>query len=121
MPAYRSLCNVAGTGLARRTLALPVVRGATIDAVFVALAGWLMTGVFLDAGAHIRRLPDTFWTPWHAVLYSGLFACGALVIGLRVLEARSARRFLDDGYALSLLGVVIGGAAGIADAIWHTL
>src|SRR5919202_3533749 len=98
MPAYRRLCNVAGTGLARRTLALPVVRGATIDAVFVALAGWLMTGVFLDAGAHIRRLPDTFWTPWHAVLYSGLFACGAFLVATRVAGARAGRPVLDRGY-----------------------
>jgi hypothetical protein len=66
-------------------------------------------------------LPDTFWTPWHAVLYSGLFACGAFLVGTRLVEVRSGRRLLDDGYALSLAGVALGGIGGIADAIWHTL
>ena len=121
-PSCPSLCAVTGTEIARGLSATaPLVRRATIDVVFVALAGWLMTGVFLDAGAHIRRLPDTFWTPWHAVLYSGLFACGAFLVGARLVEARSGRRLLDDGYALSLLGVAVGGIGGITDAIWHTL
>jgi hypothetical protein len=98
-----------------------LLRGASVDAIFVALAGWLMVGVFLDAGAHIRRLPDTFWTPWHGVLYSGLLACGAFLVGMRVLEARTGERLLEDGYAISLLGVAIGGIGGLADAVWHTL
>src|SRR5438552_18972677 len=41
----------------------------------VALSTWLMAGAYLDAWAHrhLARL-ETFYTPWHAVLYSGMLA-----------------------------------------------
>jgi hypothetical protein len=41
----------------------------------IALCTWLLAGAYLDSWAHrhIARL-ETFFTPWHAVLYSGLFA-----------------------------------------------
>lgn len=90
----------------------------TVDRAFVALAGWLMTGVYLDAWAHVSRLPDSFWTPWHAILYSGLLACGAFLF---VLRGTSYRVLLGRGYALSLVGFAIGAIAGVADAIWHTV
>ncbi|TMD41639.1 MAG: hypothetical protein E6I88_07045 [Chloroflexi bacterium] len=47
----------------------------TFEWTVVALCTWLMTGAYLDAWAHrhLARL-ETFFTPWHAVLYSGMFA-----------------------------------------------
>lgn len=54
-----------------------------VDVTLTVLAGWLMTGVYLDAWAHISRLPDSFWTPWHAILYSGLMACGVFLFVVR--------------------------------------
>lgn len=90
----------------------------TVDRTFVALAGWLMTGVYLDAWAHISRLPDSFWTPWHGILYSGLLACGVFLF---VLRGTSYRALLGRGYQLSLVGFAIGAIAGVGDAIWHTV
>lgn len=110
-----------GVTAATREISTIRLSARTIERVFVVLAGWLMTGVFLDAGAHIRRLPDSFWTPWHGILYSGLLACGAFLVALRLTEARTGTALLERGYELSVLGVVIGGLAGIGDAIWHTL
>ncbi len=45
------------------------------DRVMVALCSWLMGGLYLDGWAH-NHVPEleTFFTPWHAVLYSGFFA-----------------------------------------------
>ena len=101
------------------------VRGLTsetiVDRAFAVVAGWLMTGVFLDAWAHISGLPDSFWTPWHAILYSGLLACGAFLFLARVVEARLERRLLADGYGLSIIGFGLGALGGVADAVWHTL
>jgi len=39
----------------------------------VVLCAWLMSGAYLDAWAHrhLARL-ETFFTPWHAALYSGI-------------------------------------------------
>jgi len=90
---------------------------STVDRIFVVLAGWLMTGVFLDAWAHISHLPDSFWTPWHGVLYSGLLACGVFLFVMRYQRLG----VLAEGYDLSLIGFGIGAVGGVADAIWHTL
>jgi hypothetical protein len=89
-----------------------------VDRAFAVLAGWLMTGVYLDAWAHISRLPDSFWTPWHAILYSGLLACGVFLF---VVRGTSYRALLGRGYDLSLVGFVIATLGGVADAIWHTV
>lgn len=94
---------------------------SVVDRAFVVAAGWLMTGVFLDAWAHISRLPDSFWTPWHGILYSGLLACGVFLLLARGVERRIGRRLLADGYGLSLAGFALGALGGVADAIWHTL
>src|SRR5262245_28799356 len=38
----------------------------------LATAAWLVAGAYLDAWAHTNRSNlETFFTPWHAVLYSG--------------------------------------------------
>ncbi|HYL52423.1 MAG TPA: hypothetical protein VEZ15_10670 [Acidimicrobiia bacterium] len=102
---------------ATRARAFPALSDRSVDRVFVVLAGWLMTGVFSDAWAHISHLPDSFWTPWHGVLYSGLLACGAFLFVLRY--QRNAA--LAAGYDLSLIGFGIGALGGVADAIWHTV
>jgi len=42
---------------------------------------WILAGLFLDGWAHIN-IPDTidsFFMPWHAVLYSGLAASIAVI------------------------------------------
>src|SRR5260370_1093228 len=41
----------------------------------IVLCTWLMAGAYLDSWAHrhLARL-ETFFTPWHAVLYSGIFS-----------------------------------------------
>ena len=45
------------------------------DMITVVLSLWVLLGVFLDAWAHnnLAQL-ETFFTPWHAVLYSGFVA-----------------------------------------------
>ncbi|HEU5288619.1 MAG TPA: hypothetical protein VFV20_09460 [Candidatus Limnocylindria bacterium] len=98
-----------------------LARESVVERAFVVVAGWLMTGVFLDAWAHISHLPDSFWTPWHGVLYSGLLACGAFLVLARSVERRIGRRLLAHGYGLSLAGFALGALGGIADAIWHTV
>lgn len=77
---------------------------------------WIVGGVFLDGWAH-RNIPgeESFFTVWHAVLYSGLVA-SAVVHG-----ARAGRSGLPPGYALSAWGLALFFAGGAADSVWHTL
>ncbi|MDQ6637379.1 MAG: hypothetical protein M3Y62_06270 [Candidatus Dormibacteraeota bacterium] len=87
-----------------------------------AAGGWLMTGLYLDGWAHQHFRVETFFTPWHAVLYSGMAAAAAL-FGLTALSNHFSgyawRRSLPPGYGLSLLAVLGFALAGALDLAWH--
>jgi hypothetical protein len=89
---------------------------AWFDWLFLATSAWLVGGGYLDSWAHghLRTL-DTFFTPWHAVLYSGFAACAAVLV-VRWLRERS----LPEGYGLSLAGCGLFALGGLADMVWHT-
>ena len=55
------------------------------QAIGVALGMWMIVGLFLDGWAHDNNRPETFFTPWHGVLYSGfaVAATAALVVARR--------------------------------------
>src|SRR5215813_7543686 len=40
-------------------------------------ATWFVIGSYLDGWAHTHRLPDSFFTPWHAVIYSGVLGAAS--------------------------------------------
>lgn len=99
------------------------IAGRRFEWTFVLLSTWLMTGGYLDAWAHrhLARL-ETFFTPWHAVLYSGMLAVLTFlsIVALRNRNrGRPLNRALPDGYALSLLGCVLFGIGGVIDFFWH--
>src|SRR3989441_10447542 len=89
----------------------------------VVLCTWLMAGAYLDAWAHrhLARL-ESFFTPWHGVLYSGIFAI-LIFLGARALrnQARGYRldQALPAGYNLSLIGAALFGVGGVIDMFWH--
>lgn len=92
----------------------------------VALATlWLTGGLYLDgwAHSHVPKL-ETFFTPWHGVLYSG-YAALALTLVPRVLwrgrPAGALRDWVPAGYGLGLLGAALFAAGGAVDMLWHTL
>ncbi len=96
------------------------------DWVAAILGLWLMFGTYLDGWAHnnIASELESFFNPWHAVLYAGFFAAAGLyaVAWLRnILKGYHWRRALPIGYGLSLVGVVIFLFGGFADGIWHTI
>jgi hypothetical protein len=95
------------------------------DWVMLALFTWLTLGANLDAWAHnhIANL-ETFFTPWHAVLYSGVLTLASfLLITLfgNHLKGLAWRKALPVGYNLSLMGIMLMGLGGIADLGWHSL
>jgi hypothetical protein len=89
------------------------------------VSAWLLGGLYLDGWAH-RHLHnlESFFTPWHGVLYSGLLASAVFLIGA-ALRLRTPEtpwwRSLPTGYGLSLAGVAVFVAGGIGDLLWHTL
>ena len=77
---------------------------------------WILVGLFLDGWFH-QNGPEfeSFFTPWHAVLYSGVLA----TVLVHVLEQR--RSGVAPGYAPSLAGGLLVLLAGFVDGVWHTV
>lgn len=98
----------------------------TQNLVTIALAWWLLAGLFLDGWAHnnLGESLETFFTPWHAVFYSGFLAVAGWCLYLASRGWRMGRRGLaafPDGYSLAALGVPLFGLGGLGDLTWHTV
>jgi len=86
------------------------------DLLTVAFAGWLIAGLFLDGYAHNNHKPESFFTPWHAVFYSGFLATATW------MWSRHERHGgIPVGYRTGFLGVLLFAAGGVADMIWHLI
>jgi hypothetical protein len=98
-------------------------RSITFDYQMMVLCAVMLFGLFLDGWAHNHgRVDESFFTPWHGVLYGGYaLAGGRLVLAQFVNVGRGYKwlRALPPGYMLSLMGVLLFGAAGVGDMIWH--
>ena len=92
------------------------------DAIAAAIGAWAVIGLMLDGRAHETGAVESFFTAWHAVLYSGV---GAAFAAVAVMVARhrrgpSARSpALPTGYGLALVGIAVMALAGAADMAWH--
>ncbi|MGC1379956.1 MAG: hypothetical protein WA814_02890 [Candidatus Baltobacteraceae bacterium] len=83
---------------------------------------WISGGFFLDAWAHGHVPVENFFTPYHAVFYSGMLAMAAVLTAFAVLQHRRGYRWQDvfpRPYRVALLGIPIFVFAGIGDMIWH--
>lgn len=88
---------------------------------------WLVAGLYLDGWAHSHRPElETFFTPWHAVLYSG-FAALAACLAVPVLRRRrqspeaAPGAWVPAGYGPGLAGVALFLVGGVADMAWHEI
>jgi hypothetical protein len=78
---------------------------------------WLLVGLFVDGWAHTNLdTLETFFTPWHALFYSGFGATAAWIAYCVQREGGVPR-----GYAAAVVGLVAFAAGGVGDLTWHTL
>lgn len=109
---------------AKRSLTAHPTSSLAFDGVMVALALWFMGGVFLDGSAHAHHAVDSFFTPWHAILYSGFMVNAIAIFGVtlrNINKGYSRWLAIPAGYELSFVGALIFGVAGVLDLIWHTV
>jgi Tol biopolymer transport system component len=95
------------------------------DLAMIVVSAWLIGGLFVDGWAHFHGMvDDSFFTPWHAIFYSGFMAV-AVFLGVNqwrnIAKGYAFWRALPEGYALSLVGAGIFAVGGVGDLIWHTL
>jgi hypothetical protein len=99
--------------------------GRAYDWTAVALGFWFLGGLFLDGWAH-NHLPEleSFFTPWHAVFYSGFLAVAAFLLVTMIrnhAKGYSWRRAMPPGYEHAVTGVLIFAVGGLGDMVWHEL
>lgn len=85
---------------------------------------WVSSGFFLDAWAHGHVPVESFFTPYHAAFYSGMFALMLVVGGFAAYNHRRGyawRDALPRPYRVALVGIPIFLAAGVGDLLWHRL
>jgi hypothetical protein len=146
IPAMASNVETAKLRLTNAKTGTQADSDLRFDWIMVVVSIWWLGGLFIDGWAHsnLSRL-ETFFTPWHAVLYSGYLAVAAALLtrGIQNLrQARSAasgkipplltllreslpgqrwRQAIPSGYALSVLGIGLFLVSGIGDMTWHLL
>ncbi len=96
------------------------------DWLFVACSGVWVAGVFTDGWAHIHlgSTLETFFTPWHALFYSGILLVTALLLvqaGRNHIKGYTWRRSLPREYMFALCGMIFVFIGGPGDLFWHNL
>ena len=95
------------------------------DWLMVALCAWFQAGAYLDAWAHVHLTElESFFTPWHGVLYSGFLAVAVLTAApllRRRAPGRAWNEALPAGYDLSVVGVLVFMLGGVLDMLWHVV
>lgn len=97
------------------------------DLVTALLAGCMVGGMLADAWAHTNIIEtiESFFTPWHAMIYSGFTATAAWTFWLALRRRKTAPRWWRDGwpvgYAVGAVGAVGFTLGGLLDMVWHTI
>jgi hypothetical protein len=92
----------------------PTRRSNTLDLAVAVCTFWISCGFFFDAWAHGHVPLENFFTPYHAVFYSGMAALVFVLLAFGIRYGGFPRT-----YRYPMLGIPIFIAAGIGDLIWH--
>ena len=79
-------------------------------------------GTSWDVTSHIMKEPETFFTPSHAVLYTGigLLTLAAGIGGFLLIRSKEIRRkSFATGFKLLIIGSMVSLTAGPSDFLWH--
>jgi len=117
--------GIGSKGVFTTSTAKPLISEKSFEYAFILALTWIIAGSYADAWAHghIARL-ETFFTPWHGILYSGYVVSACVMLGTVLINHSRGAKWLaaiPKGYELSLLGVIGFFFGGIGDLAWHTL
>jgi hypothetical protein len=115
--------DALGLNVASPAAKTAAIGGLRFDWIVVAASTWLVGGAFIDGWAHSHgKVDDSFFTPWHAVFYTGYLVCALVIMGTMIINRSRGFAWsesLPKGYRLSLIGVALFAVGGVGDMIWH--
>lgn len=101
--------------LMARRVAFTTLRQDWITAL---LSLWMIAGIAIDGWAHVSRGGvESFFTPWHAIFYSGYLAVAGWILYL--VRSPVTGSGSPSGYRLGLSGLAIFAGGAIGDLLWH--
>jgi hypothetical protein len=81
---------------------------------FMVFATWSISGLFVDGWAHLHSKPETFFTPWHAIIY------GSFGVAAALLAYRWRSGLISDNYfcrSTTIRFAEPGRADGVCEAV----
>ncbi len=99
-----------------RTKSAAPERSRREEAAIAVFGTWMICGLFLDGWAHEADRPETFFSPWHGILYSGFVAAIAWFSWDGWRHPREAQGPADRMVTIGLIVFIVG---AIGDGIWH--
>lgn len=105
----------------------PVAAATSLETILMLIGGtWLVIGLFVDGYAHTEIIDtetEDFFTPWHALFYSGFVFTTVVVarIAHRRADPTITWASLPPGYGVAAAGLIIFAIGGVGDGIWHTV
>jgi hypothetical protein len=82
---------------------------------------WMITGLYLDGWSHQANKPESFFTPWHLLLYSGFGAAVVYSGWIGVRDARHGIKPVVGEDRITTLGVALFAIGAGGDFLWHSL
>lgn len=96
----------------------------TMNALLAPCVIWFVGGLYLDGWAHNHgKVDNTFFTPWHAVFYSGYLAVAgmlALFVLAHLIRGLVWQTALPSAYRTAIIAAPLFAVGGVADLWWHT-
>jgi hypothetical protein len=93
------------------------------DMVTMLLSAWLIAGLAVDGWAHTNLTElETFFTPWHALFYSGFSATATWILwatARRRAPGQALQAAVPAGYELGMVGLGLFALGGVGDMLWH--
>lgn len=87
--------------------------------LLVAVCGlWTVGGLVADGWAHLAKKPDSFFTPWHGLLYAGLLAT-SIAVAVAVWGQVAHGQGVPAVYRGAVWGLMLFSLGGLADLAWH--
>lgn len=102
------------------TIRLPLL-SYTIALIGVAISVW---GASWDITSHLLRIPETFFTPSHGMLYSGV-GISAISAAMNLVFLARKKQLRKKSFVLGSKLIIVGAAlqliAGPTDFFWHEM